>query len=83
MDVLNELSEMAVQMAPEMDSRAIPNVLWAMGMIRKNPLGAYLYDTPFLTYISPEGILLMGALEEASCLQLAELGLFCSSVYLC
>lgn len=40
LDLLNELSEMAVEMAPEMDNRAIPNVLWAMGMLRKNLLGA-------------------------------------------
>ncbi|BDA42152.1 probable RAP domain-containing protein, chloroplastic at C-terminar half [Coccomyxa sp. Obi] len=44
LDVLNELSEMAVEMAHELDSRAIPNVLWAMGMIRKNPLDGRLLD---------------------------------------
>lgn len=42
LDVLNELSEMAVELAPAMDNRAIPNVCWAMGMIRKNLLGAWV-----------------------------------------
>ncbi|CAL8468164.1 g7703 [Coccomyxa elongata] len=44
LDVLNELSEMAVELAPEMDNRAIPNVCWAMGMIRKNLLDGRLLD---------------------------------------
>lgn len=38
-ELLSELSALAVEMASEMDGRAVPNVLWAMGQMRQNPCG--------------------------------------------
>ena len=63
-DLLTDLSEMAVAMAPEMDRRAVPNVLWAMGMLRQNMLGAWnvylnamccMHGALWYTMVSPSG----------------------------
>lgn len=52
-ELLTDLSEMAITMAPEMDRRAVPNVLWAMGMLRQNLLGAW--DVHLIAFCSVHG----------------------------
>ncbi len=57
-ELLTELSEMAVGMAGEMDSRAVPNVLWAMGMLRQNLLGALFHLLAGILIRIPSGCIL-------------------------
>ena len=47
MALLDDLSRLALSQMQEMGTQAIPNILWSLGILHQNPLGAGLLCCAF------------------------------------